>query len=46
MNFLLGYNYYGSIAKDTVGLLKFIKLDRGVPRIVTNKQRLQFYLLN
>ena len=24
VNFLLGYRYYGSVAKDTIGLLKFI----------------------
>lgn len=27
LNFLLGYNYYGSVAKDTAGLLKFINED-------------------
>lgn len=27
INFLLGYKYYGSVAKDTVGLLKFINED-------------------
>lgn len=27
INFLLGYKYYGSVAKDTLGLLKFINED-------------------